>query len=309
VRILVGGGTIVAVFALYEWRTGHNYFNELGRIVPLLHYEDQGAAFLRGTGVRALASAQHPIALGAVLVMLIPLAIYLYQCTQRIGWLACGGVLTLASFATGSRTAAVMLIVLFVCFMSWKRAQTIRMLPYLLVMVMCIQVVMPGTLGSFRAILQPSYLLKEQSQDKGSGTGRLADVGPSLAEWSYKPVLGEGFGTRITDPSAGVLGGSQILDDQWLGSLLELGAVGVFALAWLFARTVRMASRAARTDQTPRGWLLTALASSITAYAIGMFTFDAFAFIQVTFIAFIFIGFVAVALRHGPESRDALAGA
>jgi hypothetical protein len=301
---LVLGGATVAVFALYEWRTGHNYFNELGRLVPLLHYQDQGTAEIRGTGVRAMGSAQHPIALGAALVMLLPIALYLYQRTTSRIWLACGAVLTLAALATGSRTAAVMLVVLFVCFLWTRRAETIRLLPHICVLLVLVQGVMPGTIGTFRGILQPSYLIKEQSQDQGTGTGRLADLGPGLKEWSATPLFGEGFGTRVTDQDAGVLGSQQILDDQWLGSLLQIGAVGVVALGWLFLRAIRRLSRAARCDSTPHGWLMTGLASSLTGFFVGMFTFDAFAFIQVTFLAFILLAFAGVALRLANEEKQ-----
>jgi hypothetical protein len=305
-RVLVGGGAIVACFAIYEWRTGINYFNDLGRYVPFLHYVDQGAAWHRGTGVRALASAQHPIALGAALVMLVPLAVYLYKRSGRIVWLGAGGVLTLASFSTNSRTAAVMLVVLFVCFLWFKRAAVVRMLPALLVLLVVAQAVMPGTLTSFKTILNPSFVIKEQEGGQGTGTGRLADLGPSLKEWTSKPLLGEGFGTRITDPDAGALGSQQILDDQWLSTLLEIGAIGVFGLGWLYGRTVRRLGRAARRDAGPRGWLLTALASSITAFAVGMLTFDAFAFVQVTFLSFVYLGFAVVALR-GDHDEPAVA--
>jgi polysaccharide biosynthesis protein PslJ len=304
-KLLVGGGTIVAVSALYEWRTGYNVFNQLGRVLPILHYEDQGAAWVRGSGVRAMASAQHPIALGAALVMLVPIAVYLQKRTGRILWLGAGGLMTLAALATNSRTAAVMLMVLFACFAWLKRAEVVRLLPAILVLMMCTQAVMPGTLSSFRTILQPSYVIQEQSQDKGTGTGRLADLGPGLAEWSRKPAFGEGFGTRITDLDAGSFGSQQILDNQWLGSLLDMGLAGVVALGWLYFGAARRLGRAARRARGPDSWLLTGLCASLIAFAVGMFTFDAFAFVQVTFFSFVFLGFGVVALRGQPDGDPA----
>jgi O-antigen ligase len=88
-----------------------------------------------------------------------------------------------------------------------------------------------------------------------------------------------------------------ILDNQWLSSLLEVGALGFIALLWLFVRAIRRVGRVARSSDEPHGWLLTALASSITAFAIGMLTFDAFSFAQVTFLLFIMLGMSAAALR------------
>ena len=301
-QLLVGGGTLVAVAALIEWQTGTNLFNSMHKIIPILHYVDFGEHIERGTGVRALGSAQHPIALGAALVMLIPLTVYLYMRKRNLAWLGCGALLTLGALATGSRTAALMLVVLLVSFVCIRPRETVRLLPWLLPLVIVIQVAMPGTLGTFKAILNPSYLIKEQSADMGTGSGRIADIGPTLEEWERTPFFGQGFGTRITsrDLGPGGLGdinAAQILDNQWLGSLLEVGAVGALALLWLFCRAVRRLARRARSEPEPESWLATGLAAALAAFAAGMFTFDAFAFIQVMFFAFIMLGFTAVVTR------------
>ena len=310
-QLLAGGGTLLAALSLIEWRTGTNFFNGLDSVIPFLNYVDFGSHIARGTGFRALGSAQHPIALGAALVMLIPLTVYLYQRYQRIGWLVCGGVITLGAFASGSRTAAIMLVVLLVTYVWIKRQETMRLLPMLIPLVIVIQVAMPGTLGTFRAILQPSYLIQEQSQEMGAGSGRIADLGPSLSEWSREPFFGQGFGTRVVttelgpgDVGAGgdvVASDVQILDNQWLTTLLEIGAVGVLGLLWLFCRAIRRLARKARSDLGPEGWLATALAAALASFAVGMLTFDAFAFIQVTFLAFIMLGFSVVVARDTQE--------
>jgi O-antigen ligase len=161
-----------------------------------------------------------------------------------------------------------------------------------------IQVVMPGTLGTMKSMLNPSYVIKEQSYDQGATAGRVADLGPALDRWSQKPFFGTGFGTTVADSSASKDSESQILDDQWLGSLLEIGAVGVLALLFLWVGAVRRLNRWGRhAKDAADGWLATALAASIIAFAVGMLTFDAFAFIQVTFFAFVMLGFTAVVTR------------
>jgi O-antigen ligase len=303
-RVLVAGGTLLAIASLIEWRTGTNLFNGLHHVLPFLNYVDFGEHIERGTGFRALGSAQHPIALGAALVMLIPLTTYLHRRDGRFAWLVCAAVLTLGALATGSRTAATMLIALLAAFLWIKRDETLRLVPMLIPLAIVIQIAMPGTLGTFRAILQPSYVLQEQSREMGTGSGRIADLGPSLAEWSQTPMFGQGFGTRIVSTELGPTGGgaaaAPVLDNQWLGTLLEIGAVGALALLWLLASAVRRLVRRARSDSDPDGWLATALAASLIAFAVGMLTFDAFAFIQVTFLAFIVLGFAAVVTREDP---------
>jgi hypothetical protein len=302
-RLIVLCGTVVAGAALFEWRSGENMFNGLGTVLPFLQYQDIGDAMLRGNGARALASAQHPIALGAVLVMLLPLTVYLFKRDGRSYWLVCAALLTLGALASGSRTAALMLITLALVFFWLKRAEAVKLAPMLLPLILVCQIVMPGTLGTFKGILQPSHIVKEQSTEMGSGSGRIADLGPSLEQFSQAPFVGVGFGTRLTTADDPV-NGAQILDDQWLGLLLEAGALGALALLWLFVRTVRRLARRARSDNSPESWLATTLAAAITAYGVGMITFDAFAFIQVTFFFFVMVGFTAVLTRPGgPAAR------
>jgi hypothetical protein len=299
-KLLVGGATIVSILAIVEWKSGFNVFNGLGRVMPFLRYVDQGEGMVRGTGVRALGSAQHPIALGAALVMLLPLTVYLHKLTGKKIWFVCAAFLTLGALSTGSRTAAVMLIVLVVVFFWLRRDETIKMVPTLLALTCVVQVVMPGTIGTFKLILNPAYVVQEQSGGEGSGSGRLADIGPSLAEWSRSPLFGQGFGTRVPMKDFQE-GGVQILDNQWLSSLLEVGAVGVIALMWLLTRAIRRLARQAREKEGPDAWLATTMAAGLTGFTVGMFTFDGFSFIQVTFLAFIMLGFTAVITREdGP---------
>jgi hypothetical protein len=149
-------------------------------------------------------------------------------------------------------------------------------------------------------MLNPAYIVKEQSYDKGTGSGRIADLGPSLSEWAHgNPFVGQGFGTRVTS-QVGVAGGAQILDDQWLGTLLELGAAGFIGLMWLYCRGVRLMGRRARETIGNESWLATALCASLLAWTIGLFTYDAYAFIQVTFLAFILLGFASIVARKEP---------
>jgi hypothetical protein len=73
------------------------------------------------------------------------------------------------------------------------------------------------------------------------------------------------------------------------------------AWLWLFVRSIRRLSREAREDDSDRGWLLVGLTASLTAFAVGMLSYDAFSFIQVTFMVFIFLGLAdrALALPRG----------
>jgi O-antigen ligase len=312
-KTLVAGGGVVAFFAIVEARTGFNAFNHLSRLIPILKPGDLGdpGNFSRvGTAkLRVFASAQHPIALSATLVMLIPLAIYLARRYRQRRWLVCALALGAGCASTVSRTGIMMVIVVAVVFLWLRPRETRRLWPAIFPMLLAIHFVLPGTLGALKQSFLPAGgLVAQQKSEAGkSGSGRIADLGPGLREWAKQPLVGEGFGTRVVDATTR---GPQanVLDDQWLQTLLETGVVGFFGWLWLFCRAVRRFGAEAKRDDSERGWLLTALAAGVAAYAVGMMTYDAFAFIQVTFLLFIFVGLGASLLAERPTPLAARIG-
>jgi hypothetical protein len=314
VKVLVGGGGVIALFALIERRTGYNVFNDLGRVVPLLEFQGDwvGTGAERGGRLRVYGPAEHPIALGAALVMLLPLLVYLIRKTGQRRWWAVGGLIMLAAMATSSRTAIVMLIVVGLVFLWLRPRETRRCWPAIIPLLLAVHIAVPGAIGTLKASFFPAGGLKAEQSTQVRGNealanGRLSDIGPSLQQFQEKPLFGQGAGTRIVGFQVENVNAS-ILDDQWLSTLLELGVVGVAGYLWLIFGAIRRCGRAAKGDDSPRGWLLTALAASIAAFGLGMVTFDAFSFIQVSFFFFILLSLSAVQLRAPAGAGAAPAG-
>lgn len=308
VRVLTASGAIVAVFALIESRTGYNVFAHLSQVVPILRDTGGGAVIQRGSRLRVYGSAEHPIALGAAFAMLVPLALYRAISFRQARWWVAMAILLMGVFATVSRTAVLMLLVIVLAFVWLRTREMKRVWPLALPLLVAVHFLLPGAIGTFKASFFPTGGLVAQQADAQVGSGRIATLGPALhREFSPNPILGEGFGTRIvTADSVVTVPNAPILDDQWLGTLIETGIVGVAALAWLFVRFVRRLGRAAKHDRSPRGWLLAGIAASVAAYAESMFTYDALGFIQVTFLLFIFLGLgsAALALPTNGEPSD-----
>jgi O-antigen ligase len=309
-KVLVGGGAVIGVFALVERRTDYNIFNHLHAIAPLLRFKGAiGAAGLErgGTRLRVYGPAEHPIALGALFVILIPLAIYLARQSGQRRWWVAALLLSLGAFATVSRTAVIMLAVVGLVFLRLRPKETKRLWPLLVPALAIVHVAMPGTLGSLRAAFFPQGgLVAEQGRviagNELRSNGRLADIGPSLHEIAPRPFFGEGYGTRIVGFDE-KYNNAPILDDQWLGTLVETGIVGFLAWVWIFCRCVRRLSRAAREDDSARGWLFTGLAGSIAAFGVGMATYDSFSFTQVTFVFFILLALAAGVTSDAARER------
>jgi hypothetical protein len=314
VSVLVGFGAVVAVLALFESKSHVNVFNHLTGVLPILRLRSDGLIAVsdleRNGGVRAYASAQHPIALGAFLVLLLPLSFYLAQTRSRYWWLASFALL-LGMLVTGSRTGVLMLFAVVLVYLILRPSYVVRFWPLLLPALVAVHIALPGTIGGLRAAFFPKGGLISQQDNVVRGNelrsnGRLADVGPALHEIGGEPLAGLGYGTRVT---AGPDLNAAVLDDAWLGTLLEIGLLGMFAWLWIFVRSIRRLTRAAREDESERGWLLVALAAGIAAFGVGMFTYDAFSFIQVTFMLFILLGLASsvLALPPGDDQGNRLA--
>ena len=305
-KVLVVGGAILAVLAIVESRTHFNVFDHLGSVIPILKANGTTGDLTRIGRFRAVGPAEHPIALSAALAMLVPLAGYFAYTLRRKRWWLAMGLIVLGCLATVSRTGVLMLGSEALVFAILRPQQMKRAWPALLPLLVVVHVALPGTLGTLKASFFPKGgLAQEQQGYEGTGRFGAARLDPTFAEIKTSPLLGIGYGTRITgfnNPEANAI----TLDDQWLDTVLETGIVGAFAWMWLIVRVVRRLGSAARRDPSSRGWLLAALAASLVAYGISMITYDAFSFVQVTFFFFIVLAFAA---RLMPSPSPALAPA
>lgn len=301
-RILVGGAAVLGVFALVELWTKYNVFNHIDRVFPFLHATAAPVEQIRQGHIRVLASSQHPIALGALFAMLIPMAIYLIRHTGQRRWWAATAVFALAALGTGSRTAVVMLFVIAIVYLVLRRRETIRLWPALIPMVIMIHLAIPGAIGGFYKAFFPKGGLVAEQGGAPVGSSRVASLGPGLHVIGLHPLLGAGYGARVFQ---GPDRNSFIVDDQWLSTGMETGLLGIAAWAWVFVRFLRSTFRASKQDDSPRGWMFTGIAAAVTAYAVGMFTYDAYSFIQTTFVLFFLLGLgcAALAARDRPELR------
>ncbi len=308
-KILVGGGAILSVFALVELWTGVNAFNQLDRVIPFLQATGGPENnLLRAGRLRVYASAQHPIGLGELLVLLIPMAVYVAIASRRRIWFGAALLLGLAAFSTVSRTAVVSLAAIAAVYLVLRPGATLKFWPLVLPGLIAVHIAMPGVLGSMYKGIFPQGGLVAKEAGGAVGSSRTASFGPGLAEVGKRPLVGGGYGSRIpTGPAAN----SFIVDNQWLSTAMETGIAGVFVWVWLFVRFIRRMFRAAKRDKSERGWLFVGTAAAATGFAIGMATYDSFSFIQATLVLFILlaIGCAGLTAREREEVRLARSAA
>jgi O-antigen ligase len=309
-RLLAGGGAVLAVASIIESRTNYNVFNHLSTVLPFMDYrESLGPTVERGGRLRVYASAQHPIAFSAAMALLLPLAIYRAQAFRQRRWWFIALLLLFGVLSARSRTGVVMLLAIIIVYVLLRPRQMRRLWPAIVPVLVSVHFVLPGALGTVRGSFFPKGGIIAEQTDASEGHARLATLGPALRkEWAPNPILGEGFATRVPQPTENIrVPNAPITDNQWLVVVLETGVVGAFAFGWLFVRAMRRMGSAAKRDRSPRGWLLSGTTASVAGYAVSMFTYDAFSFIQATFLLFIVLGIGAAALLSPKEEWERLA--
>ena len=291
-KFLVSGTAAVSVFAVVEQRTTFNIFDHVAKVLPLMQFN--GSVETERVGIiRAVASSGHPIELGVLLALALPLGLALGFGSGRRWWIPTI-ILAVGVVSTVSRTPILVLVATLIVLV-WLRPRDMkRLLPLVVPLLVVVKLAVPGSVATLKnAFFPEGGLAAEQAAvyreaDPLLAGGRLSQLRPMLDEGSRTPVLGQGFATRQTGFD-NPLRNAPILDNQWLGLFLEMGVVGVVGWAALIVGSGRRLGRASRRRAGPDGWLFSGLAAAIAGFGVGMFTFDSFAFIQVTFVFWILI--------------------
>ena len=299
---LVVGGVVVALAAVYEGQTMYNIFNHLSDWLPGFARNEREVLELRGGRLRVHASAQHPIALGAAFMMVLPFVVYLASraktSVHRWIWIACIPIILAGAAATISRTTVAMGVAMGIVTLLVRKQALIRLAPLALVLPIFVHAVAPGAIGgilkSFGEQEGTSFVGSFTTRPGEAGSGRLADVSPAFNLWERSPIVGLG----IDNPEIAVAGGEDmgpaaptvvplIFDNQYFLTLVTLGLAGIIGVVWFVWGSVRRFTRRAKRIVGPHGDYVAACAVACAGYGAGMFFFDSLAYVQVTLLLFI----------------------
>lgn len=311
-------GALVGVLATVERVSRQNVFLQFFSALPLQRLSEEESLFVKEGTARAFGSAQHPIALAVFLCLLIPLGIYLtrhaswprHPVPREFFWIGATMFIALGMVSAVSRTAFVSLAVMLVVAIILRP----RMLPKVALygaVAVCAALLVSArnVLSMITELLDPQALIESQMTSPGwTGSGRLADLGPSLEQAASQPFTGTGLGSRVTmGPGANAF----ILDNQYLSTLLESGAIGVLGmLVLLLVPAVRLAlfsrwpaERIGGVAPDERRDLAAAVAVAVSGYVVALFFFDGFSFIQtlLTFFLLLAAGSWALAGERQPR--------
>jgi hypothetical protein len=306
VKALVVGAFLVAVGAIVQSRTSYNVFAHLDDVIPGLRREDAGVGESRSGVFRVTSSAQQPIALGAALMLSVPLGIYLVTrsgtARRKAAWTACTVIIAFGAFVPVARTAIVMGVVMTILALVLWGHHVVRFWPVPIVALAALHLVSPGVMGAvYKSFFPKQGLVQDVTGREGlAGSGRLSDIGPGFDLWETSPLFGIGRGNPKVggqeDPDR-LNAGEIIFDNQYMSTLVLTGALGLAAvLLFVVGAAIRLLN-AGYIRAGPEGTLVAVCGLAVTGFAVAMFFFDAFAFVQVT-VVFMVIAALGLRMRQ-----------
>jgi polysaccharide biosynthesis protein PslJ len=285
-RRLVFAGGALATLGLLQFVTKQP-FTDYIQIPGLQENQSLVSIYGRNGLARPAGTAVHPIEFGAALTMILPLALhYAMTDTYRHAvrrWypvLAIG----LAVPISISRSAVVSTIIVL-CFVlpTWSATMRRRAYAAILALGAAVFVAVPGLIGTI------AQLFTGISADS-SAQSRTGSFSVAFEFIERAPLFGRGFLTFLP--------AYRILDDQYLGLLIDTGIVGMMAFLGLLVAGVVSALRTRRRAiEAADASLGIALAAS-TASALASFAFfDAFSFPMAASCIFLILGTVGALTR------------
>ncbi|GAA2867123.1 hypothetical protein GCM10010517_26650 [Streptosporangium fragile] len=288
-RCLVVAGAAVGVIAALQFVLAFDLTKYL--TFPGFRFTSElPAIFERNTLRRVAGTTGHPIELGVVCAMIIPIALhYAFGARDRgepsLRWWLCAALIGAGLMFSVSRSAVLgMAVVSAVLVTGWPARRrmwaAVGGVGFLAVM----KVAVPGLLSVFLG------LFTSLSSDS-SIQYRTHDYAVAAAEIGNHPWIGRGLGTWYAPKHL-------IFDNQYILSLVETGVIGLVTFAGIFLTGIWAALRVRRLSSDPavRDLGLT-LAACLVVPLVGAATFDLRSFATVTGLSFLIIGAAGSLLR------------
>jgi O-antigen ligase len=297
-RVLMVGGAVVASLGILQFFTGIDLAGHI-RIPGFVANHPFALEFARSNFRRVSATTMHPIEFGVVLALILPVSLHFAvqskTAAMRRRAFVCACLMIVALPMTVARSAILGLVVgLIVVVPALDRKNRIRALVVAPFLAVALKLAVPGLLGTVR------NLFLHAGQDP-SVQNRLGDYVAAGHYIGASPLLGRGFFTFLPEMY-------RTLDNQYMGTLIEAGFLGLAALIGLMV--VGMAACAgvrARVGDAGTRSLAQSLLASMAVALVTFFTFDAMAFPMATGVFFIVLGAIGALLRIHPSPPSVVA--
>ncbi|MFG2036660.1 O-antigen ligase family protein [Dactylosporangium sp. NPDC048998] len=274
-KVVVACAAVVAAIGLLQYVTKVDYTLYLN--IPGLQVKTEALGFeVRGSGIRVASTTTHYIELAAFLAMVLPFAIHfaLFAGTpqrRRASAIACF-VIAAGVAATVSRTGILALgITLLVLVPVWKWRTRFNVL-----------VMAAGLLAGLGAasggLVRTIFTLFDNPSDNSSINARTERYPMAFHYIAQRPWFGRGTGTWVPPQY-------QVMDNQWLITLLSTGFVGAAVIAALHITGITLAGLAFRraTEQADKHLCAALISTQLIALMVAA-TFDSMSLSYSTYV-------------------------
>ncbi|WP_436492680.1 O-antigen ligase family protein [Actinokineospora sp. HUAS TT18] len=296
-KVMVGGATFMAAVGILQFSLALDLTQYLS--FPILKAQGEMSFVLERSNFRRPAGTSgHPIEFGVVCAMTVPIALhYALRAFDHGGpqkrWWFCLAILAVASMQSLSRSAVLGLAIAAMFIIpAMPKKRRVRALGAIVLFLVAMRVMVPGLVGTLYSLftsisVDPSAESRRRAIDRAGG------------EISEHLLLGRGMGTYLPEKYGW-------LDNQYLGTLVQNGVIGMLLLIFLYVAgwycclRVRLASKDPRVRD-----LAIAIAAGIGVPGISSATFDLLGFAVATGFTFLLVGAAGSLWRTVQEERAA----
>jgi hypothetical protein len=296
VMLMIGLAVLLAIGTIVEYRTDYNVFYEWSaKLLPGsidipsdLHGRDSiGRVTVYGSG-------GHPLEVATLLGMAMPFALVELLRSgdmRRKLWFGLAvAILVAGALATVRKTAVVAPMASVLVLAAYRpRLVVRRLLPMGLVLLLLVSMLTPGAAGSILNQLTNANNVRTTQDRTADYDGVAPDVTSHL-------LMGRGFQSYDHNKY-------RILDNEYLGLIVGVGALGLIAYLAMIVATMSAAHRPIMGRDPTRAQLALACSGAIAVFAVATLLFDILARAHVAYLFFLIGGLVAV-LRAQQAAPD-----
>jgi O-Antigen ligase len=289
--LMVVLATIAAIGTIWEYRTDYNVFYDLsaklfGGFASVEPAPDSHLDFRQ----ESFGPTQHGLAMVTMLTLALPFAVMGLISARTHGHRVLYGLAVVLIFAgavcTQRKTSIVAPAAAILVVAAYRPRQMLRLAPFAALMLVAVHLLAPAALGGVWGQITGGFF------ESSSTIGRTADYEAIAPDVVTHPMLGRGYGT--TDPTRS--DDYRILDNQYLGWLIQIGFLGLAVYLALLAAAMALAHSVIRRARDPvsRDTGLAAMAG-FAAFCVASALFDLASFIQVPYLFCFIAGLCSVA--------------
>jgi hypothetical protein len=298
IRFVVALAVVVAVGTLVESLSEFNPFFWAAEVFgpPGTRVSPDSLLLTPGGRRDVTGPARHGLADSALLAMMLPLAVggsvFAKLRKDRLLFGIAAALIFVGAVATLRRSGVILPFVGAAVVLVFSGRRMLPTAAVFGVMVLATPIVAPGVVREVS-----NEFARENVNAQQSIAGRTSDYGAVVADVRYGALLGRGFGSFEARRY-------RILDNQYLGAIVETGGIGLIAYTGLILAAAGSALVAARRRRSPDAWIALAGAGSALVFLCANAFFDALAFPHAPY-AFLLVAALVAVWRRGTREQPA----